>query len=817
MTSPLAVEKESKGQAFALILNGDNEPRHLENVERAVAELHREGSFHISLLSPEKPKANVEAYAEASSSGLQALVAGLRSKVGPQSTLVLYVTGHGDKTPEGDACFGLKDTCFPAKKLSELLRPLQLRERVVVMDSCYAGAGLAWFADPNTTVVTQGSPGELVSCETFAPFFWSHQVPDRNGDGAISIQERYQFALEKGKTASLTQFYSTQPMSLGPHSPKAPFPKEMDQAAVVHNGAELDQQIKRLQPGQMALVLFSADWCRPCQEYLPSFQQLGKKYGGEFLLIHAEGIKGSEIEWAKRYGIDKYPSVAWMDHRGNLSLAKDRTDPLNSFVQATFSDEDERIKFHGTQLKDPDPKVRRQALDFLTETAEVAMKSYPFLWIAAQDPEKEIQDKAMLAIYKLAKLHPEIYEQVKKKFDERQAIDWILAGGILAEFAQEDRPLARHLITTLWPWAKQATTKDWEWSVIILGTLKEDLQEGEKEALLAHLEEQLHSPEKARRFRAAFQLSVDFERRPPRSFEIWRENLTEQDSGLVISALVEIERYFPKRAGELVAEILTALRHRDAKARYNAMDFVAAVQLKHPQILQQLRRGLKDPEWDLRLPAAVALYDLKAPNFDYRAQLKLFLQDKDPRLRFRAEGVLSALNLKEGLYPSPTGYPPGYPRLRGRDKFNLGLFSMGKYAGAMVGWQGALGVGQWGGELSLFLSALPTQENVYFAGGSLGLLYHFQKNPSARTWDPFLILPTAGFVKGLSGPETFFSTTPAGVGIQYHLSDSFSLGLQIRPRIDIPVGKETEGPVRLGFELPFGLAYSPPVEEFAEK
>lgn len=71
-------------------------------------------------------------------------------------------------------------------------------------------------------------------------------------------------------------------------------------------------------------------------------------------------------------------------------------------------------------------------------------------------------------------------------------------------------------------------------------------------------------------------------------------------------------------------------------------------------------------------------------------------------------------------------------------------------------------------------------------------------------WDHSL--PSGGIFFGLDGKEDSLALTPAGFGMDYYLSDSLSVGLQIRPRIDFhDNGKERYE--SFGIEIPFGIAF----------
>ncbi|HKY62992.1 MAG TPA: thioredoxin domain-containing protein, partial [bacterium] len=318
----------------AVILNGDVEARHTENVERAIRALRREGDYRISVLSTQAPKARVDHYVAAEETKLEELISGLKSRIDDDDLLVVYATGHGQS--DGEGCIALpKKSCLPFQKLQAELEKLSYGRRIVVMDNCFSGNGLRLFANSKTSVVTQGSPGETVSCQTFSPFFWSEDVKDADGDGKISVQERYAFALDQGRTASLTQFFSPEPVGFSGAIAARPFKTKDGKPVEVKSGAELEAQLEKLKPGQLAVVDFGADWCVPCAAYRPTFENISRESAGKFLMIRAQGVKGSEDDWTQ-YGIKEFPTVAFIDSNRKVTPVSQIDDPLDSLLLAAL-------------------------------------------------------------------------------------------------------------------------------------------------------------------------------------------------------------------------------------------------------------------------------------------------------------------------------------------------------------------------------------------------------------------------------------------------------------------------------------------------
>lgn len=382
---------------YALIVNGDGETRHLSNVDRAIRALSGEGAYEISVASVRAPIPKVDHFAAASSEGLTQLLNGMKSQMDDDDLLVVYFTGHGNNGSKGEGCVSLPNECLSLNHLSSELKKLSFGKRILVMDNCYSGSGFNLFTDSKSTVVSQGSPGEKVSCQLFSPFFWSDQVPDADQDGKISIQERFQFAVTQGKSESLLQYFSPEPISLSGNVASRPFRTANGKPIEVSNGKELKAQLARLKPGQVALVDFSADWCVPCKSYQPFFEKLAQNDGGRVLMIHAEGKEGSEEDWAG-FGIKSFPTVAFVDWNGKVSPVADPKDPMASLAVASVNSADDQAKIFIAKLGSDNPEERYRATRGLRVMESKAAPAVPALAKALQDSNAEVRLGALQAL-----------------------------------------------------------------------------------------------------------------------------------------------------------------------------------------------------------------------------------------------------------------------------------------------------------------------------------------------------------------------------------------------------------------------------------
>lgn len=150
----------------------------------------------------------------------------LKNNVDASSHLLIYFSGHGaPETATGDAYLVpydgdpafIEQTGYPLKRLYQTLDKLPTRNIVVMLDSCFSGAGgrsviakgarpmvltvegLASSAKAVVLAATSGSHLSLADQEKGHGLFTSYALQgmsgdaDGNGDGSIDVQELYEY------------------------------------------------------------------------------------------------------------------------------------------------------------------------------------------------------------------------------------------------------------------------------------------------------------------------------------------------------------------------------------------------------------------------------------------------------------------------------------------------------------------------------------------------------------------------------------------------------------------------------------------------
>ncbi len=189
---------------YAVLVNGDSEARHRENIAMAFQTLHTLGfeEQHIYVVSPPDhrrlPKAAVR-LAPVPDNFWQ-VMDDLADSAVPGDLVLVYGTGHGD-TAEGESILELRRGEVWASDLRDEIDHLRA-DNILIMDQCRSGG----FTD-----AIQGTKGRVIvittvdkthdtDCYYFARAFWNAflhpEQADRNKDGKTSVREAFDVAIQ---------------------------------------------------------------------------------------------------------------------------------------------------------------------------------------------------------------------------------------------------------------------------------------------------------------------------------------------------------------------------------------------------------------------------------------------------------------------------------------------------------------------------------------------------------------------------------------------------------------------------------------------
>jgi thiol-disulfide isomerase/thioredoxin len=329
---------DGKVRRIAVILNGDTEDRHRENVDRA-AQLLKEKGYDIYVASPSMPQMAPTVLVSPDKAGVQKLIGDLSSMLDDDDELVIYTTGHGDK--KGDGCLVMKDACVAqGDPIFKRLFALPYAKRTVVMSQCYGGNWARLFAkDPTTLFISAGSKDQTVCCQQFDPLLFRRDsdIPDKNGDGTISWRERFMSLAAKPQAANPAFLAGAHYEDKGIRGEKEEPPPFEPRVLEVKSLEEYKKLIKNLRLGDVAVVDFSAPWCGPCQAYRPEFERLARQAGGRALFI---SIPNADEEQWREMGVRSFPTIQLVVGGVGSSIVQNRSDPLRELwdAKAAWSD-----------------------------------------------------------------------------------------------------------------------------------------------------------------------------------------------------------------------------------------------------------------------------------------------------------------------------------------------------------------------------------------------------------------------------------------------------------------------------------------------
>lgn len=352
--------KDAAGRKVAVVVNGDAEPRHLENVRQSVGVLQRQG-YDVHVLNRERPDGiPADRFFPPTQAGLKALRERLEGQGGQDTDLVIYTTGHGD-LQEGGGALCLADGC-DAEGVSGALDAIRYGKRTVIMDQCYSGNwGKRFLNDPKTLFISGGSESETTCCQEIAPRFWSDEVPDANRDGVISWQERYAHTVTDRELSSTPQYLPSAGYRL---EGRAPFRGAVVEVA---DEAELAANLRALKAGQYAIITFSAEWCGPCKEYRPEFDRMAAEGGGQHLWLRTENG-----ELAAAWGVEAFPTVVIVDATGRRLVLEpeDRLEVARVLSESALSPEERMMAEANAARNIADATIRHLRLDAISEEAD---------------------------------------------------------------------------------------------------------------------------------------------------------------------------------------------------------------------------------------------------------------------------------------------------------------------------------------------------------------------------------------------------------------------------------------------------------------
>lgn len=162
----------------------ENEVKHIEQLFRN--KLGAAGRTALLINSRD----TVDELPLANGHNLEAVLAGIAEKMGPEDLLFLHLTSHGSSDHELSVYFenlGLND--IPADELGEIVASADPPWRVVVVSACYSGGFVEALKSPRTLVITASSANrQSFGCEHGREYTYFGEAFYRDSLGVLDMR-----------------------------------------------------------------------------------------------------------------------------------------------------------------------------------------------------------------------------------------------------------------------------------------------------------------------------------------------------------------------------------------------------------------------------------------------------------------------------------------------------------------------------------------------------------------------------------------------------------------------------------------------------
>lgn len=180
---------------YALIINSDNDAKHLQDVEHSLTNVFEPEGYETFVISPEAPKTTPDHYLPPSAENIRKMVALVNEQASSQNELVVYTTGNN-----------LTDKIEGTYDLDSAFMDLYYGRQTFIMDQPYSsnwGTTHAFVDKPNTTYIL--SERDRTTDKTMNPIFWapSEEIVDFDQNGKIDWQDRHASATVSNNSCAM--------------------------------------------------------------------------------------------------------------------------------------------------------------------------------------------------------------------------------------------------------------------------------------------------------------------------------------------------------------------------------------------------------------------------------------------------------------------------------------------------------------------------------------------------------------------------------------------------------------------------------------
>ncbi len=203
--TPAATAQARAPRKYALIVNGDIERRHKINALNAWRTLQALGfpAENVFVLTAPDRRVRLPRELLRFQPGVAEYTTAfdkLASSAAAGDIVVIYGTGHGDTSEEGESFLELGKDELWAYDLRDDVESLR-SDNVVIMDQCFSGGFIDAFegARSRSIVISTVDAKHPTECSYFADAFWGAflhpEIADANRDGRTSVREAFDVAI----------------------------------------------------------------------------------------------------------------------------------------------------------------------------------------------------------------------------------------------------------------------------------------------------------------------------------------------------------------------------------------------------------------------------------------------------------------------------------------------------------------------------------------------------------------------------------------------------------------------------------------------
>lgn len=203
------------GNKYTVLISGQTEERHEKNLSLAYQVLLESGFLkdNIYILDYEGDKtAYYPVDDHANPVSVRAVLAHLQARISSEDLLLIYITDHGDKERRvvrtgklkerrNVSVFGLQEENMDEIELAFYVEQIKPKIGIYIFVQCYGGGFADRLAGSGRITIAANAKDKMCDGFSFSqPFFnaFRDRGADINGDGRISIQEAFEYALKNG-------------------------------------------------------------------------------------------------------------------------------------------------------------------------------------------------------------------------------------------------------------------------------------------------------------------------------------------------------------------------------------------------------------------------------------------------------------------------------------------------------------------------------------------------------------------------------------------------------------------------------------------